>query len=308
MPRVPWAWILLGALGISTLGGGYWLKEHQRARELRAQVLRVHEYELEAARVRYTGFRDKLENWVLRAAWSKPREHLDPRLRIAGLRAGNGLYLRLYAKDARTKRGIDEGARAMDADSIAACLGLAPASARGVWEKGGFLMPRWADQVRKEEHVMRLRVLDEMLARHIRSDLASVLGLLKSQWFMLVLQDGPTRRDHPVDVLLWDIKRDELLLRTRIQARGLLVPMRVRMEGVPAGPGAPTTLTSGAATDCSIGSQLKALTGTPGAEMNPPAPPAAREGTGGAAGASLAVPDAGSPSPAAAPAPDPPSP
>lgn len=267
MPRVPWALILLGVLGIGTLVGGYWFKQRQRAQQLRAQILRVHEYELEEPIRRYQGFRDKLEHWIQRAAWSAPREHVDPRLRIAGLRAGSGLYLRLYARDAKTKRGIEEGARAMDADAIASCLGLAPASARGLWEKGAFLMPAWAKQVRKEGSVMRLRVIDEMLARNIRSDLPSVLALTRSQWFMLVLQQGDTRRDDPVDVFLWDVKRDELLLRARIQARGLLVPMRIAAPGAPPGPRAPVELSSGAATDCSIASRLKALAGAPEAEM-----------------------------------------
>lgn len=267
MPRIPWPLILLSVLGVALLAGGYWFKERQRARNLRAQILRVHEYELEEPIRRYQAFRDKLEHWIQRAAWSAPVEHVDPRLRIAGLRAGSGLYLRLYARDAKTKHGIDEGARAMDADAIASCLGLAPTSARGLWEKGDFLMPAWTKAVRKEESVMRLRVIDEMLARNIRSDLPSVLALTRSQWFMLVLQQGDTRRDDPVDVLLWDVKRDELLLRARIQARGLLVPMRIQVPGAPPGPRAPAELTSGAATDCSIASRLKALAGTPEAEM-----------------------------------------
>jgi hypothetical protein len=285
MPRLPWPWILMGVLGVGTLAGGYWLKERQRAQALRAQMLRVHEYELAEPIQRYTSFREKVETWVQRAAWSSPREYVDPRLRIEGLRAGSGLYLRLYAQDAKTRRGIDEGARSMDSDAIASCLGLAPASARGLWEKGAFLLPAWKKTVRKERSVMRLRVIDEVFARSIRSDLPSVLALARSQWFMLVLQLGATRRDHPVDVFLWDVKRDQLLLRSRIQARGLLVPMRISVSGAPAGPGAPAALTSGAATDCSIASQLKARAGAEQAEMNSvPAVPQGLPPEGAAAG------------------------
>jgi hypothetical protein len=273
MPRIPWGWVLIGTVGIATLAGGYWFKERERARVLREQILRVHGQELAEPARRYREFRDRIENWILRAAWSQPREHIDPRLRIEGLRAATGLYLRLYARDAKTKRGIDEGARSMDADTIASCLGLAPTSARGLWEKGEFLTAGWATGVRKEQSVMRLRVIDEMLARGIRSDLPSLLALTRSPWFMLVLQQGDTRRDHPVDVFLWDVRRDELLLRSRVQARGLLVPMRIAVGGAPSGPRAPESLTSGAATDCSIASQLKALAGSPEAEMT--APPAA---------------------------------
>lgn len=296
MPRIAWPWVLFGVLGVATLTGGYLLKERARAGDLRAQILRVHEYELAEPAQRYRAFRDKLENWILRAAWSRPREYVDPRLRITGLRAGSGLYLRLYARDARTRRDIAEGARSMDADAIPSCLGLAPTSARGVWEKGEFLTAKWADQVRKEQSVMRLRVIDEMLARGIRSDLPGVLALTGSQWFMLVLQAGETRRDHPVDVFLWDVRRDELLLRSRLQARGLLVPMHIAVAGAPPGARAPQALTTGGATDCSIASQLKALTGTPEAQVQAAAVSDGATTAPGAAGpaqGSLSSPDAG---------------
>jgi len=289
LPRIPWVWIALGALGLGVVAGGYWLKEQRRANELRADILRVHE-QLSDASERYLAFRTKLEGWIQAAASAQPRQHVDERLNLAGLRSGNGLYLRLSAADAKDPEGIDKGARAMDVDAIGKCLGLTPASARGLWERGDFLMPSWIDQAHAENGVMRLRVLDEMLARRIRNDLPSVLALLDSQWFMLVLQQGETRRDHPVDVFLWDVKRGERLLSARVQASGMLVPIRNAIGEGPAGPRPPAQLTSGAATDCSIASQLKALTGVPDARMHAAVP--GQEDSAGAT-ADGGVPDGG---------------
>ena len=147
MPRLPWRWILLGTLSLTTVVTGYVISQQRKADALRAQIVQAHERLAEPAR-RYFEVRTRLEDWILAAASKPPDAYADKRLRIPGLRSGRGLYLRLMAKDAATKPGIEKGARAMDADFISSCLGLAPESARGLWEKGEFLKPEWLDQVR----------------------------------------------------------------------------------------------------------------------------------------------------------------
>jgi hypothetical protein len=267
MPRMPWRWIVLGVAAFSIVGGGYWLKEKRRAEQLRAEIVRVRDTELRETSERYVAFRDKLEGWILQAAASKPDHWADERLNLSGLRAGDGLYLRLPAKGKLTKKAIDEGARMMQPDAIARCLGLAPASARGLWEQGGFLLPDWVQDARKETSVMRLRVIDEMLARNIRSSLPTVLSLMRSHWFMLVLERGDNRRDGPVDVVLWDIRRETMLMKARVQANGMLVPVRIASKGIKPAPRRSVVFDSGGAADCSIAAQLKQLTGAPAAAM-----------------------------------------
>ena len=44
---------------------------------------------------------------------------------------------------------------------IPSCLGLSPASARGLYENGEFLLPEYLDDVKKQTSVMHLRVQDE---------------------------------------------------------------------------------------------------------------------------------------------------
>lgn len=275
MPKVPWRYVLLGALSIGTVTFGFLFNEQRKADALRAQITLVHEQELAEPARRYIEFRRKLEGFITSAASAAPDDFADKRLRISGLRAGKGLYLRLSAKDAHSAAGIEHGAIMMTADAIPSCLGLAPASARGLWEKGAFLMPAWLNEVRKKPSVMRLRVIDTMLARHIRSELPAVLSMLQANWFLLVLQQGDNRREAPVDAFLWDVRSSQQLLRGRVQATGVLLPVRVQSKDAPPSPHlAADQLEPATAADCSIGSQLKALAGTPMATMKnePPVP------------------------------------
>ncbi len=276
MPRIPWKLGLLAMLSLGVVIGGYMWKEQRKADALRAAIVQVHDGELGEARKAYQSLRDKLEGLVLSAAQSEPTTVVDPRLHIPGLRSGNGLYLRLQASDAHDKTKIAAGAKTMEPDLIATCMGLSPTSARGLYEKGEFLTPAWLDETKKLGDVMHLRVQDEMLSRHIRADLPSVLGLVRSDWFMLVLQEGPNRRDSPVSVFLWDLKRDEPLLHARVRAQGVLLTTRILSKDAPYTPklSAEARNTTGAS-DCSIASQLKALAGTPAASV-----PAAAEAPG----------------------------
>ena len=264
LPKIPWRYVLLGTLSVATVTGGFYWKEQRKADELRAAMIRVHETELAEARAAYLGLRDKLEGLILSAADAPTEKVIDRRLNIPGLRSGSGLYLRLPLAQAKSKSGIAAGAKAMDGDLIATCLGLAPTSVRGLYEKGEFLLPGFIDEVKKQSSVMRLRVQDEMLSRRIRADLPSVLGQLRSDWFLLVLQEGENRRDAPVRVFLWDLAHSELLARARVQSQGVLLTSHILSKGLdPRTAPAAGERTTGAANDCSIASQLKQLAAAP---------------------------------------------
>ena len=263
MPRIPWHYVVLGVVSVALLGGGYYFKERQKARELREAMIRVHEVELAEAREVYAGLRGKLEDLIVDAAAADPSTVVDPRLHLPGLRSGNGLYLRLPLAAAKSPAEIAKAARFAEPDQIATCLGLSPASARGLYEKGEFLTPEFLKTLKNETSVLSLRVQDEMLSRRIRADLPSVLGLSRSDWFMLVLQEGENRRDAPVRVFLWGLSSEgsELLLRTRVQSQGVLLTTRIlskTTENAP--PVDPDRARAGAANDCSIAGQLKQLT------------------------------------------------
>jgi hypothetical protein len=264
MPRLPWRYILIFGGLLAVVYGGYQVRQAQRADALRAEILRNHDQNLRSLSERYVSFRERLEHWITEAhAAGEPERWVDPRLRISGLHAGEGLYLRIPASSAGSAEDIAEAARGMEEDALTRCLGIAPSSARGIYEVGDFLMPAWLEEVRSTSDFMRLRVIDEQLARQMQVDVPVIASLLQAQYFLLVLQQGENRRDAPVDVYLWDIREDRQLLRARFQANGILLPVRLRFDGAPAAP--PTeghpALFSGGAHDCSIAAQIKALTG-----------------------------------------------
>jgi hypothetical protein len=280
MRQMPWRWIIFGAIALIAVIVVYRAKENQKAAALRAQIILVHENDLKEVSKKYQALRDQIENWILKASSTIADNYIDPRLNITGLRSGKGLYLRLRFGYAVSKEKIAAYAAKAEADAIAQCLGLEPAWARDLYEKGQFLMPQWLNEVRSSNDVMRLRVIDDELALRIRRDLPKVAELLKSDWFLLVLQHGETRHNEPVDVFLWDIKRGESLLRARIKAKGMLVPLRFDSKDAPAPPIKPLSESAAAqqaaaADDCSIAAKIKSMAGaeitTFGSEIPPPA-------------------------------------
>jgi hypothetical protein len=259
MPRIPWHFVALGTLTLVVVMGGYYMKQRQKAEQLRDQMIQVYEVELSEARDAYTKLRDKLEDLIVNAAATDPKNFGDARLKLANLRNGNGLYLRLPLAAAKTREGIAAAAKVAEPDQIAKCLGLAPASARGLYEKGDFLTPAYLKKLKEQTDVLHLRVEDEMLSRRIRADLPSVLGLGRSDWFMLVLEEGEERSEAPVRVFVWGLQQGELLFRARVQGEGTMLTTRILSKGTENAPPIEESKVRRGATDCSIAGKLKSL-------------------------------------------------
>jgi hypothetical protein len=280
MPKLPWKWILGLAAFLGVAIAVYQSKQREEAESLRSAIVNSYQGELGPVASRYKVLSDKvygLANWA--ANREGPVAYADPRLDLDALHKGKGLYLRVRTKDARGSRAdLLGGAAEMFPDAIGRCLGLAPASAAELLVRGSFLEPGWLDRTGTGAGVMKLRVVAEELRQRTKRDLPFVAEALGSQWFLLVLERGETRRDSPVDVYLWDLRKDQLLLSKRVQADGALVAARVAVAGVKPGHYASGAQT-GAAQDCSIASQLRAMTGSAAAsfEASPPAPQKAME-------------------------------
>ena len=273
----PWRWLAIGAAIVAAVAATYVMRRRAEADALRTQILRTHEGELSELGTRYTRFLDKLEGFVTaEARRSEPERFVDPRLRVASLGSGQGLYLRVPAADATKPDTLAAAAMQMESDAITRCLGIAPASARSLYALRGFLGPELVERANATTDVMGLRVIDDELRRRIARDLPPVANLLRSDWFLLVLERGENRRDHPVDVYLWDLRSDRQLLAVRTRADGVLVPVRIAMPG--AGSAPRPSVSTGGANDCSIAAQVKELTGEPaarfGAALEGPAAPA----------------------------------
>jgi len=166
----------------------------------------------------------------------------------------------------------------MPPDAIARCLGLSPLPTAELFARGTFLEKSWIAQAHDADNIMRLRVVAEELRQRSTRDLPFVTEALTAEWFMLVLERGENRRDAPVDAYVWDLRTNKLLLSTRAKAEGSLVAARIAIGGVKPGNYA-TGAQTGAAQDCSIAGQLRALTGGASATFESKAP-APRESIG----------------------------
>jgi hypothetical protein len=271
LPRLPWRWVLLVVGVVVALVAAYQFSKRRRAEGERTAVLAaLRDDAVVDLSERYLAYRERLETMIVRAAnGDEPEDWADPRLNIAGLRSGDGLYLRITLHDATARERVAHGALTMVPDSITRCLGLQPTSVRGLYEKGDFLTPEWADAVRDETELTPLRTRARELSEKLRIDGPALAAMMEADWFLLVIQRGENRAQHPVDVYLWDLRQNRQLLRARIQGRGILMPVRMEFSGVnnPDAPARPRAQT-GAANDCSIGSQILALTGVEPVEID----------------------------------------
>jgi hypothetical protein len=290
----PWRWLAVGAAVVAAVAATYVSRRTAEADALRAQIVRTHEGELSELGTRYARFLERIEGFVTaEARRTEPERFVDPRLRVASLGSGQGLYLRVPAAEATDPDKLAAAAMRMEGDAITRCLGVAPASARSLYALRGFLGPELIERANTTTDVMGLRVIDDELQRRIARDLPPVANLLRSDWFLLALERGENRRDHPVDVYLWDLRSDRQLLAVRTRADGLLLPVRIAMPGAGTAP-RPTAATGGAS-DCSIAAQVKELTGEPatrfGAALEPSSAPASSDA--GLADGAPTVVDAG---------------
>jgi hypothetical protein len=313
MPKVAWKWVLgIGSFVVLSVGV-HQMREGQETDVLRASLLKARGTDLAPVVARYEDVSEKIRRHTKEAARQPQTEtFVDPRLRLDALGSGKGLYLRLEESQIPYASKLDEAKLDETPDAIGRCLGLAPRSAGELLARGSFLSPDWIKQAEDADSLMKLRVVAEELRQRSARDLPFVIEAVDAQWFMLAIERGANRRDGPVDVYLWDLRNDQLLLRSRTQAAGALVSARIAVEGVKPGHYA-AGAQSAAAQDCSIASQLRALTGGEAASFGskPPAPQAAIQGnqpspaaTGPDAAEPSAGPETNEPAPGpAAPAP-----
>lgn len=265
MPRVPWKWIGLGAVAFGLLASLLFYLGRRSDLEIRTQIVSTLDGPLAEPSQAYRAFRTKLEQWTIQAAKAgEPPTHVDPRLRFSELHKGKGLYLRLREDDAKSAEQIAKAIETFQIDAIPRCLGVAPTSLRTFYQQGTFLLPKWQESAKTETESSQLEVIKMELELRAERDLPNLLEMTKFDYFLLVIQRGETRKNEPVDVYLWNLRSNKLLLSMRTIANGRLVP--VRLPGVEA-PKKAVVLDSPAAHDCSIAAALKEAAGEPALEF-----------------------------------------
>lgn len=260
LPRLPWRYVGLGAALLLLIWAGFGYRQKQKASELRASIARMYESQLAEPRATMSAVRKKLEVLVgSAAAHSGTDSYLAPNFKLSDLRAGAGLYLRIPQASAHNAKQIAAAARTMEPDWIPSCLGLSPTTVREIYDVGEFLSPDFVANL-QSENVMKLRVRMDTLTRRTQSDLERLLEAARASWFMLVLQEGPSRHDQPVRVFIWDLATQAPLLIARVQSQGILLTSHILSQGVdPKASPALGDRSRAAANDCSIAGGLKKL-------------------------------------------------
>lgn len=277
--KLPWRFIVPALLVIAAVFGWLWWKDVSEMAAIRGRIVTTHTRDLQPVRERFEAMTRKIENWTLAEIARTPVRVVDTRLDLDALHRGKGLYLRVRASSVTSPETLRQAAKQMQPDAITRCLGLAPVSARGLYESSGVLDSAWLEEVEKATSVLRLRVLDDELTRRIQRDLPAIVTTLEADWFLLAIERGDNRRDGAVDMYLWDTRSGANLLALRTEAAGLLIPTTASFGGetrpMPAG-----EHQSGAANDCSIAGQVREATGRGvptttlnAAELLPPPPP-----------------------------------
>ncbi|MCA9600936.1 MAG: hypothetical protein R3A78_15730 [Polyangiales bacterium] len=259
-PKLPWKWIGLFGGAIVLFSLLYWLNERKESEALRGEIVARFDQGLAPAVERYRTFRERIDGLVLEAAKENPpAKTVDPRLEIAALHKGDGIYLRIPATAAADDASIQSAAHAMAPDAITRCLGIAPTSLKGFYDQGAFLMPAWLDEAKTTTSRPRLRVLASDLGLRIARDLPGLLKTTRAQYFLLALERGESRSESPVDVFLWDLSSGKRLLSVRTEPTGELLAVRIAGAARVARDGQ----TGSAGADCGIAAQVKELAGEP---------------------------------------------
>ena len=264
----PWKWIFLAVVSLASVVGFYQWRDRTRQAELQDQIVQRYNGSIAPTAARVNAFREKIEGWIMAVGSDVPETRANPRLNLAGLHNASGVYLRIHADSITDDpMAIRDSALTMERDTIASCLGLAPLSLRGFYERVEFLQPIWLEDAREADTVLRLRTfLDELTNREER-DMPLLVDMSQADYFLLTIQHGENRRDNPVDIYLWDLHSDEVLLQGRMQSRGTLIPARIAFGNAPPGRATPLAQRS-AVVDCSIASQIREAAGRPAIEVH----------------------------------------
>ena len=261
LPRIPWKIVGPALAAALSLFLFLWIKDLREMARLRGKIMTIETVQLGPVRTHFEKVRNNIEAWTIAEAARTPNRVVNEHLNVDALQKSPGLYLRVNANDAKNREALEKAALQMRPDAITRCLGVAPASARGLYELGGFLLPDWLKQVHDAPSIIRLRVLDDELNRRMHRDLPSIATMLEAEWFLLAIERGDNHRDAPVDMYLWNLRTGAQLLAVRTQAHGLLIPARANYAGQPDSPYLATQVLTGATNDCSIASQVRAATG-----------------------------------------------
>lgn len=260
-PRLPWARIGLVVLAAALIAGAYFWRQKVRADALRDRIQKHHAELVAPVLDALAATRVDLEEKALSAKEGAARRLVDAQVPLSALHDEEVVYLLVRAPDLRSPETLRTAIDSEGEDAIGACLGLELTPVSALADVPEVLTAEWLARADETNDMRRLSVREEQLRRAIDRELPALRERLPVDYFLLLVVQGQSRLTDPIDVFLWDLEQDKLVLRSRTENRGRLISVRSRI-----GPSSEAAKAEGdpiVIADCSLAAHIKAQLGEP---------------------------------------------
>jgi hypothetical protein len=267
-PRIPWARVGFVVLVAAVIAGAYFWRQEVRADELRDRIRAQHAERVAPTLEELEATRIDLEAKALGAKSGAANRLVDTEVRLSALHDKEMIYLRVRAPELASEAGLKAAISSVQEDAIGACLGLELTALSALSDVPEVLTAKWLARVDDTNDMQRLSVREEQLTRAIERELPALTERVPADYFLLLVVQGKSRLRDPVDVFLWDLAQDKLVLRSRTDNRGRLIAVRSQI-----GPKADSVKAAGdpiVTADCSIAAHIKAQLGEPTMDLATP--------------------------------------
>ncbi|NOQ82753.1 MAG: hypothetical protein GQ551_02005 [Myxococcales bacterium] len=267
-PRIPWARVGFVVLVAAVIAGAYFWRQEVRADELRDRIRAQHAERVAPTLEELEATRIDLEAKALGAKSGAANRLVDTEVRLSALHDKEMIYLRVRAPELASEAGLRAAISSAQEDAIGSCLGLELTALSALSDVPEVLTAKWLARVDDTNDMQRLSVREEQLTRAIERELPALTERVPADYFLLLVVQGKSRLRDPVDVFLWDLAQDKLVLRSRTDNRGRLIAVRSQI-----GPKADSVKAAGdpiVTADCSIAAHIKAQLGEPTMDLATP--------------------------------------
>ncbi|MFA9471341.1 MAG: hypothetical protein ACERNK_12270 [Deltaproteobacteria bacterium] len=267
-PRIPWARVGFVVLVAALFAGAYFWRQKVRADELRDRIRAQHAEQVAPVLDELEATRIELESKALDAKSGAANRLVEAEVPLSALHDKEMVYLHVRASELASEDGLRAAVESEEEDAIGACLGLELTPLSALSDVPEVLTAKWVDRVDDTNDMQRLSVREEQLMRAIDRELPALRERLPADYFLLLVVQGKSRLRDPVDVFLWDLAEDKLVLRSRTENRGRLITVRSQI-----GPKADSAKAAGdpiVTADCSIAAHIKAQLGEPTMDLATP--------------------------------------
>jgi len=260
-PGLPWRRIGFVVLVILLVVGAYFWRQKVRADVLRERIYALHAEQVAPVLSTLEATSAELREKALSAKAGAAERLIEAEVPLSALHDDEVVYLRIRAPELRDEETLAAAIDADEEDAIGACLGLELTPLSALSDVPDVLTAKWLKRSDETNDMQRLSVREEQLRRAVDRELPALQERVPSDYFLLVLVQGQSRLEDPVDVFLWDLAADELVLRSRTENRGRLITVRSQIG--PKSDGAKAKGDPIAIADCSIAAHIKAQLGEP---------------------------------------------